>query len=211
VVEVAAGQWGRIDAPSPTTKPVVAKADPPKQPVAKPLPVAAPERAGRGTRPSASISIEQPKPTKLEQPQPDPEPPVDATKPTESPGPALETRFVEEPRSRTMSRVGLGLVGGAVIVGGIAGTLGYLANRDFDRAKDGGCSSDGQCPIGPAADLAERSNDRARLAQFTAIGSGALLATGVTLWIVGRGKTRRAATDVSMRVGPSSAALAWRF
>ena len=30
-----------------------------------------------------------------------------------SPRPALETRFVEEPRSRTLSRVGLGLVGGA--------------------------------------------------------------------------------------------------
>ncbi|HSK03609.1 MAG TPA: hypothetical protein VK932_20295, partial [Kofleriaceae bacterium] len=103
------------------------------------------------------------------------------------------------------------LVAGAVVAGGIAGGLGYLADRDYDRALESGCSDAGQCPIGPAADLAERSNDRARLAQISAVGAGALLATGVTLWIVGRGKTRRAATDMSLRVAPSSAAIAWRF
>ncbi|HWU90940.1 MAG TPA: hypothetical protein VN253_26925, partial [Kofleriaceae bacterium] len=134
----------------------------------------------------------------------------------EAPAPALASalatgRSVEEPRSRTMSRVGLGLtVGGAVAVG-IAGGLGYLASRDYDRAREIGCSSDGQCPIGPAADLAERSNDRARLAQISAVGGGAMIATGVVMWIVGRGKTRRAAADVTLRVNPSSAAIAWRF
>jgi hypothetical protein len=110
-----------------------------------------------------------------------------------------------------MSRIGLGLVAGAAVAGGIAGTLGFLADRDYDRALESGCNAAGQCPIGPAADLAERSNDRARLAQISAIAGGALLATGVTMWIVGRGKTRRAATDVSLRVDPSSAAIAWRF
>jgi len=126
--------------------------------------------------------------------------------------PVLATRrFVDEPRSLTMSRVGLGLVAGAVVAGGVAGGLGYLANRDYDRSRTAGCSTDGQCPFGPAADLAQRSNDRARFAQISAIGAGALAATGVTLWIVGRHKTRHAVTEISLHVSPSSTAIAGRF
>jgi len=33
----------------------------------------------------------------------------------------------------------------------------------------------------------------------------------VTLWIVGRSKTRRAAPDVALHIGPSSTSIAWRF
>jgi len=125
---------------------------------------------------------------------------------------ALATeRFVEEPRSRTMSRVGLGLTAGAIVAGGLAGSFGYLASRDHDRSRELGCNASDQCPFGPAADVAQRSNDRARVAQISAIAGGALLATGVTLWIVGRSKTRRAAPDVALHIGPSSTSIAWRF
>jgi hypothetical protein len=166
----------------------LAQIDAPPEPVAERAPQQ-PRRPGRSrpARPKPAMAAEQPMPA------------------------LAATRLVEEPRSITMSRVGLGLVAGAVVAGGIAGGLGYLADRDLDRSRELGCSLDGQCPVGPAADRAGRSNDRARLAQLSAIGGGALLATGVTLWIVGRGKTRRAATDISLRVAPSSAAIAWRF
>jgi len=118
-------------------------------------------------------------------------------------------RYVEGPRSVTMSRVGLGFVAGGVVGLGISGTLGYLASRDFDRAQDLGCNSDGQCPLGSAANLGEQSNDRARLAQITGITGGALLVTGVTMWVIGRGTTRRAVNDVTVSVGPSSVSLGW--
>lgn len=140
-----------------------------------------------------------------------PLPPREA-KPVEAPTPVLATRrTVDEPRSLTMSRVGLGLVAGAVVAGGVAGGFGYLANRDYDRSRTAGCSADGQCPFGPAADLAQRSNDRARFAQISAIGAGALAATGVTLWFIGRHKTHHAITDVSLTLSPSSTAIAGRF
>lgn len=108
--------------------------------------------------------------------------------------------------TRTLSRVGLGLAAGGLVGAGLAGTLGYLASRDFDRAQTLGCSSDGECPVGPAVELAERSNDRARLAQISAIGGGALLVTGVTLYLVGRGTSKRAesARNVSLRLDTSS-------
>jgi hypothetical protein len=120
-------------------------------------------------------------------------------------------RFVDQPRSLTMSRIGLGFLTGAVAAEAIAGGLGYVASRDYDRARTTGCSSDGRCPFGPAADLAQQSNDRARLAQITAVGGAALAATGVTLWLVGRGKTRHAVTELTLRVGPSSTAISGRF
>ena len=182
VVEVAAGASAKIDAP--------------------PELVARPAPEPRTPEPRKLVPSRPAAPTELEPAEP--APPVVA-------GAPQAVRFVDEPRSRTMSRVGLGLVAGAVVAGGLASGLGYVASRDFDRARDGGCSGDGKCPSGPAADLAERSNDRARLAQIAAIGGGALLATGAVMWFVGRGKTRRAVTDVTLRVGSSSLALGWRF
>jgi hypothetical protein len=124
-----------------------------------------------------------------------------------------------DPRSLTLSRVGLGLVAGAVVAGGVAGSFGYLASRDFDRARDAGCSGDGRCPFGPAADLAQQSNHRARIAQISAASAAVLAATGATLWWVGHTRTHRTVSDVALRVGPSStsgggglsAALSGRF
>jgi hypothetical protein len=131
--------------------------------------------------------------------------PRDATRPL----------LINEPRTLTRSRIGLGLVAGAVIASGLAGSFGYLASHDFDRAREAGCSADGRCPFGPAADLAQQSNHRARIAQVSAVGAVALAATGVTLWWVGRGKTHRTVTDVALRVGSStsglSTALSGRF
>jgi len=184
VVEVAAGASAKIDAPP---APVAAAAQP---------------------KPAKPVKLAQPKPAAPETPAralAAAEPPAEAVS-----APPLVVRVAEEPRARRMSRVGLGLVAGGVVAGGIAGSLGYLASRDYDRAQAGGCA-EGRCPAGPAAELAERSNDRARLAQISAVGAGALIATGVTLWIVGRGKARRPAADVALRVAPSSAAIAWRF
>jgi hypothetical protein len=156
----------------------------------------------------------KPEPKPAPQPPPVLVPPTsrEARPPVEAPTPVLATRrTVDEPRSLTMSRVGLGFVAGAVVAGGVAGGLGYLASRDYDKSRTAGCSADGQCPFGPAADLAQRSNDRARFAQITAIGAGALAATGVTLWIVGRHKTHHTITDVSLSISPSSTAIAGRF
>jgi hypothetical protein len=121
-----------------------------------------------------------------------------------APAPARVATRTSEPRWLTMSRVGLGLVAGAVVAGGVAGSFGYLAGRDFDRARAAGCSNDGRCPFGMAADLAAQSNHRARIAQISAVGAAALAATGVTLWLVGRGKDHRTVTDVALRVGPMS-------
>ncbi len=127
-----------------------------------------------------------------------------------TPKPALAAaRFVEQRRSPLLSTVGITLVAGGVVGFGIASTLGYLAKRDFDRAQDLGCNAQGDCPVGPAVELGERSNDRARIAQISAIGGGALLVTGATMWIIGRGKTRRAVTDVSVSVTPSSVGIGW--
>jgi hypothetical protein len=121
-----------------------------------------------------------------------------------APTPQPAARAVDESRSLTLSRIGLGLVAGAVVAGGVAGSFGYLASRDFDRAREAGCSAGGRCPFGPAADLAQQSNDRARISQISAVGAVALAATGVTLWLVGRGKTHPTVTDVALHVGPSS-------
>jgi hypothetical protein len=208
VVEVAAGSSVKVDAPEPAAEP------PPSKPqkmekIEKPRP--------RSEEPKPVAKPEAPKAAPKAEPKAEPKPAPkleleEKEEPAKQPEMPLSTvKYVEEPRSRTMSRVGLGLVAGAVVAGGIAGGLGYLADRDYDRSLEIGCSADGQCPVGPAADLAERSNDRARLAQISAIGGGAMLATGVVMWIVGRGKTRRVATDVAVRVEPSSVAVAWRF
>lgn len=194
IVEVTAGALAKIDAPAAA---VVAKLEP--APAAEKV-VARPERSTPEEKPVAKP--ERPTPARLvEKPEPAVE---DEARP-------LATVMVDEPRSRTMSRIGLGLVAGAVVAGGFAGGFGYLASRDHDRSRDAGCNADDQCPFGPAADLANRSNDRARIAQISAIAGGALVATGVTLWIVGRSKTHRAAPEVALHVGLSSTAISWRF
>src|SRR5678815_4698068 len=109
---------------------------------------------------------------------------------------ALATeRLVEEPRSRTMSRVGLGLTAGAIVAGGVAGGFGYLASRDHDRSRELGCNASDQCPFGPAADLAQRSNVRSRVVRISARATLARPATAATLCIVGRSKVRQPAPD----------------
>lgn len=197
-VEVAAGAVAKLDAP---TEMVARPAAPTPPRPSRPVALAKPEAPPKPELPVPPKPEAPPKPDVAAKPEAPPTPP----EPT-----LAAVQFTDQPRSRTMSRVGLGLVAGAAVAGGIAIGLGYVANRDFDRARELGCSGDGRCPFGPAADLAEQSNDRARLARITAIGGGALLATGVTLWIVGRSKTGRAA-DVALHISPSSAAIAGRF
>jgi hypothetical protein len=179
-VQVAAGAFVKIDAPTgaAAVPPAVARAPQPR------------ERDG-AEQPAAPVD-----------PAAKPEPADNAAA---APRPALAAaRAASEPRSITLSRVGLGLVAGAVVAGGVAGSFGYLAGRDFDRSRMTGCSADGRCPFGPAADLAQQSNHRARIAQISAVGAAALAATGVTLWWVGRGKSHGTVTDVALHVGPST-------
>jgi len=112
--------------------------------------------------------------------------------------------------SRTMSRVGLGIAAGGVVALGVAGTFGLLARRDFGDAKDLGCNAGGDCPVGAAADLGEQARDRTRIAQYTAIGGGALLVTGATLWFLGRGKTtHRESREMTVSVGTNALSLGW--
>jgi hypothetical protein len=145
----------------------------------------------------------QPKPLPKLQPKvvvEEPPAPVIQTKP--------EPRYVEQQRSRTLTRVGIGFIGASVVAAGVAGTFAVLSNRDFDRAKALGCNDAGDCPVGPATDRAQRSNDRAQLAQISAVASGALLAGGAVMWFYGHKTTRR---EVTLRVEGSSAAIGWRF
>ena len=124
--------------------------------------------------------------------------------------PSLSTsRFADAPRSPRASRIGVGLALGGVVGFGLAGTFGYLASRDFDDARALGCNSDGDCPIGAATELGLQARDRSRFAQVSAVSGGVLLVTGATLWILGRRPTRRAATDVTISVGPSSIGIGW--
>jgi hypothetical protein len=145
--------------------------------------------------------------------QPRAAPPAEKPAPvviTRAPAPSLSmSRSVEEPRSRTLSRVGLGLAAGGVVTLGVAGTLAYLGNRDFDDARSLGCSSNGDCPLGPASERGDRAHDRTRYAQITAIGGGALFVTGATMWLLGRRTERRTPTDVTLSVGPSSVGIGW--
>ncbi len=140
------------------------------------------------------------------------EPAVPSPREAVEPAPSVvETRtsmdIDAQPRSRTMSRVGIGLGVAGVVGLGVAATLGVIASRDFDKAQELGCDADGQCPIGPASDMAQQSNDRARAAQITAIGGGALLATGATLWLLGRRPATQERMTVS--VNPTSITVGW--
>ncbi len=154
-----------------------------------------------------------------EKPMPAPMPAPAASMPapiTDEPTPsvvstkaAMVMRASAEPRSRTMSRVGLGIAAGGVVALGVASTFGLLANRDFNRAQDLGCNSNGDCPVGQAADLGDQAHDRTRVAQIAAIGGGALLVTGATMWILGRGKTHRESSEMTVGVGTNSLSLGW--
>ncbi len=152
-----------------------------------------------------------PPPERTPAPAPKPMPAPIAEEPVRSvvsTRPAMEARTTTS-GSRTMSRAGLGIAAGGVVALGVAGTFGLLATRDFDRAEELGCNSDGDCPVGQAADRGERAHDRTRIAQITAIGGGALLATGATMWILGRGKTHRESSEMTVGVGPNSLSLGW--
>lgn len=190
-VQVAPGATLKLVVPRPRTEPQIAA-----RPVAKPAPAAKP----------APVLVATPQ---LE----DAEDTTDA-KPDASP--ALAPRLVPAPALHdatgtfTLSRVGLGLIATGVLAGGVAGGFAYLSSHDFDRARSAGCTADAQCPIGPASDLAHQSNDRARVAQLTAIGAGVLAATGITLWYLGH-KQHRAVDQLTLHVGPSSTALSGRF
>ncbi|HEY0195742.1 MAG TPA: hypothetical protein VGC42_31725 [Kofleriaceae bacterium] len=188
-VQVAPGATTKLDAPAPRlasarpadATPAAAKPAP-AAPVAPPVPALAEDRD------VAEVHV-APRPT-----------PASPTDDRDDQGGMI-----------TLSRVGIGLVATGVLAGGVAGGFYYLSNRDFDRARTAGCSADAQCPIGPAADLAHQSNDRAHIAQYTAIGAGVLAATGLTLWYLDHRKHHRAVQELALHVGPSSTAVSGRF
>jgi hypothetical protein len=193
-VSLTAGENVRIDAPDKYG--AIAKADPPK---ADPPKADPPKKVDP---PKVAIKIETKEPVEKTEP-------VKPKQPKVAKQPDPEVRVDGGRRSSGMGRTGL------VVVGGVAATFAVIANNDFNKAIDGGCDGDGNCPVGsPAVDLAQRSNDRARVAQITAIGAGALIATGVTLWVLGRSKTARK-SNMAVHVGhtpeSSNAALSWRW
>ncbi len=112
-----------------------------------------------------------------------------------------------EARPRTTIRVGIGLGVAGVVGLGVAATLGVIAKSDFDTARELGCDASGQCPIGAATEMAQRSNDRARAAQITALGGGALVAAGATLVLLGRRPVAQERMTVS--VNPSTISIGW--
>ena len=138
---------------------------------------------------------------------------------TEEPSSVIEARtedrYIVEPRSRSMSRIGVGLMAGGVVALGVATTFGIIANNKFDDAKDAGCDDDGECPVGRAANLGEQARDNTRVMQISAIGGGALLVTGATLWWLGRTETRTPSDSISIRVDTTStsasASIGWSF
>ena len=223
-VQVAAGAFAKIDAPAePVGKPAApveasaARAPGSRKPEAAARPVtpgkpaasvaasaAAPVEVSAATRPAATrpaVPVAA-SAAPVAAPPSVPTPRVAVERAAEPSGEPSTDRAADKPRSLAMSRVGLGAIAGGIVAGGVAGSFGYLASRDRDRSQMAGCSADGRCPFGPAADLALQANSRARIAQISAIGAGALVATGVTLWLIGRGKTRGAATDVALHVDP---------
>ncbi len=179
-VNLKAGDNVRIDAPKPKPKPV----EPPK-PIDEPKP-----------------PIEPPPVVKK-----DPDPPVvGMTEPDRNPLPPGPT---ETQPSNFKRNVGYGLIGGGVILAGVATTFAIVASNKFSDAKDAGCDADANCPGGRATNLAEQSNDNARVAQITGIGAVALIGTGVTLWLLHKKEANR--SSMTINVTGKSAGFGWRF
>lgn len=178
-VQLKAGENVRIDAPK--AKPV----EPPKPPIEEPKPPVEPPPVVTN----------------------DPEPPVVGMKDPDvkplPPGPS------ETPHSNFKRNLGLGLVGGGVILAGVATTFAVVASNKFSDAKDAGCDDDANCPAGRATNLAEQSNDNARVAQLTGIGAVALIGTGVTLWLLHKKESNK--SSMTINVSGKSAAFGWRF
>ncbi len=201
-VQLAAGQSTTIGVPA-IEMAMKTKVNQPTRDAAKQAKVNQPTRDAAK---AAKISSGTPEATEL--PAPTVPSPREAVEPTPSVVETdVEIRDVPGTRSPTMTRVGIGLGVAGVVGLGVAATLGVIASRDFDRARELGCDSDGQCPIGAASDMAQQSNDRARAAQITAIGGGALLVTGATLFILGRRPATQERMTVS--VNPSSISIGW--
>ena len=179
-----------------------------KPPTAQPKAMPKPKKIEQPIK--EEVAIEKPKAEPKPRPLPKLEPKTEPETEPSKLDQALATTS-EGPRSKTMKRVGIGVFAGGIAATAVAGTFGALWYRDFDRAKGLGCTSSGDCPIGEATDLAERSNDRARIAQLSALGAGALLATGAGLYILGNRKTTREAPQMTLTVSPSSTTFAVRF
>ncbi len=180
-VNLKAGENVRIDAPK------ARPAEPPRPIVAK--------------RP------DEPKPTVDVKTEPKP-PDVAMREPKETPLPPMRDTAIRP--SNTKRNVGFALIGGGVVLAGVATTFGVIASNRFSDAKDNGCNDDGECPIGSRGlELAEQSNDNARVAQITGIGAVVLIGTGVTLWMLHRKEVKR--SSMTLNVSGKSAALAWSF
>ncbi len=168
-----------------------------------------------------NVRIDAPKPKPVEPPRPPiepPKPPIEVKKDPIPPVVAMKEPDVkplppgpsESHPSNFKRNLGFGLIGGGVILAGVATTFGILASNKFDDAQAAGCNGDGECPIGsPGVDLAEKSNDQARVAQITGIGAVALIGTGVTLWMLHRKEQKR--SSMTLNVSGKAAAFGWRF
>ncbi len=165
-----------------------------------------------------NVRIDAPKPRPVEPPKPvdvqpppvvtkDPEPPVvGMTEPDVRPLPPGPS---ETQPSNFKRNLGYGLIGGGVILAGVATTFAIVASNRFSDAKDAGCDDDANCPAGRATNLAEQSNDNARVAQITGIGAAALIGTGVTLWLLHKKEANR--SSMTINVTGKSAGFGWRF
>ncbi len=112
--------------------------------------------------------------------------------------------------SNMKRNVGIALIGGGVILAGVATTFGIVADNKFDDARAAGCNSDGECPVGSrGSNLLNQSNDNANVALISGIGAAALIGTGVTLWMLHRKEAKR--SSMTFHVSSKSAGMAWRF
>ena len=94
---------------------------------------------------------------------------------------------------------GLGLVGVGVGVG-----FGLTAHSRHESAISGGCSGK-TCPDTSSADMERGAASAGTVSTVGFVAGGVLLATGVTLYIVGRPSSSEAKASASVRVTPSAA------